>query len=314
MSSTKTSAPQEKTFSTYNQAQGEKYASVRPEYHESLYQLITDHHTSTGGELNSVLDVGCGPGTASHGLAPKFTHVLGLDPSDGMIATARAHSAGKPTKNVHFEVSTAEDLGCNLSPPVQDNSVDLIIAANAAHWFDMQRFWASAARVLKPGGTVAFWTPGRPGIHPSTPNAAKIQDAMDSLEAEHLAPFYEPGNVIVRGRYVDLFMPWTIDEPVTVFEKETFFRKDWSIDEPFFAFNPALGLDQVEKMLASGSPVTRWRLANPDAVGTEKDVVRMFRRRIEELMHEAGVEEGNEVLQATSRGALLMVKKSQIQD
>lgn len=34
-----------------------------------------------------------------------------------------------------------------------------------AHWFDMPKFWAAAAKVLKPGGTVAIWTvfrqPGR---------------------------------------------------------------------------------------------------------------------------------------------------------
>jgi hypothetical protein len=27
-----------------------------------------------------------------------------------------------------------------------------------AHWFDMPKFWPAAAKVLKPGGTVAFLT------------------------------------------------------------------------------------------------------------------------------------------------------------
>lgn len=27
-----------------------------------------------------------------------------------------------------------------------------------AHWFDMPRFWAAAADLLKPGGSVALWT------------------------------------------------------------------------------------------------------------------------------------------------------------
>jgi hypothetical protein len=26
------------------------------------------------------------------------------------------------------------------------------------HWFDMPKFWAEAAQVVKPGGTVALWT------------------------------------------------------------------------------------------------------------------------------------------------------------
>ncbi|KAJ5719067.1 hypothetical protein N7493_007522 [Penicillium malachiteum] len=306
MSSTKVTTPQEKTFSTYNQAQGERYASSRPEYHASLFKIILDHHKATGGECNKLLDLGCGPGTATHGLASAFTHVLGIDPSDGMIATARSHNS---TANVEFAVSTAEDLGSNLSPPVEDNSIDLITAANAAHWFDMENFWPSAARVLKPGGTIAFWTPGRAGPHPSTPNAEKIQAAMDSMEEEYLSPFYEPGNIMVRGRYADMLLPWMIDQPVEAFEKESFFRKDWEVDEPFFVVTPEVNMDQLEKMIAVGSPVTRWRLANPDAVGTEEDIVRMLRRRTEELLHEVGVEKGKEVIRAASRGALLMIKK-----
>lgn len=27
-----------------------------------------------------------------------------------------------------------------------------------AHWFEMDRFWVEAAKVVKPGGTVALWT------------------------------------------------------------------------------------------------------------------------------------------------------------
>lgn len=303
-------SPQEKTFSTYNEAQGENYAKLRPEYHPSLYQTIIDHHTSSGGTFNTLLDVGCGPGTATHALAPNFTQVVGLDPSPGMVATARAHSANKATANVRFEVSTAEGLGNNISPPIEDNSVDMIISANAAHWFDMSRFWTSAARVLKSGGTVALWTPGRPCVHPSTPNASKIQEAMDKLGAEYLAPFYEPGNVIVRGSYVDLLLPWAMDEPVTAFDEESFFRKDWGVDEDFFGIPLVLGMEQLEKMMGVGSPVTRWRLANPDAVGTERDVLRATRRRIESLLHEAGVEKGKEVIRGASKGVLLMVKKN----
>jgi hypothetical protein len=29
-----------------------------------------------------------------------------------------------------------------------------------AHWFDMSKFWAQAAQLLRPGGTVAIWVRG----------------------------------------------------------------------------------------------------------------------------------------------------------
>jgi hypothetical protein len=31
-----------------------------------------------------------------------------------------------------------------------------------AHWFDMTKFWAEAAKAVKPGGTVALWTCCKP--------------------------------------------------------------------------------------------------------------------------------------------------------
>ncbi|KAJ5934163.1 hypothetical protein N7466_003710 [Penicillium verhagenii] len=307
--SAKTPFTPEKTFSKYNQAQGEAYANLRPEYHPKIYQMIIDHHTKTSGHLDLLIDIGCGPGIATHALAPKFSQVIGLDPSEGMIATARAHSAEKPATKLRFEISTAETLGSDILPPVQDSSVDLIISANAAHWFNIPAFWAAAARVLKPGGTVALWAPCGPVIHPSTPNASAIQAAMEKIQVEYLAPYYEAGNILTRNRYTDFPLPWTLDGQITAFDEKTFFRKEWGVDEGFFDREPVLSLDQVEKMMGVGSPVTRWREANPDAVGTERDVVRICRRAVEKLLHEAGVEEGKEVIRGGSMGVLLMVKK-----
>ncbi len=65
----------------------------------------------------------------------------------------------------------------------------------------------------------------------------------------------------------------------------------------------------MERILGTMSPVQRWREAHPDAVGTERDVIRVMRREIERLLHEAGVEEGKEVVKGSLRGVLLMVKK-----
>jgi SAM-dependent methyltransferase len=308
--SSSAAVPKEKTFSSYNQEQGKAYAQIRRDYAPNVYQTIIDHHRSTGGQLDTLLDVGCGPGTALGTLAPHFTHAVGLDPSEGMLATARSlglvTSTGEP---VRMGVSTAEALGANLEPPVADSSVDLITAANAAHWFDMSGFWPSAARVLKPGGSVALWTSGAGRVHPDTPNAAAIQVAMDEHEEQYLKPYFEPGNILVRNRYVDLPLPWTLAQPVPEFDETTFFRKDWQVGEKFFVGETEVDLDTFEKMMSTGSAVTRWRQAHPDDVGTERDVVRINRRAMEKLLHEAGVEKGKERLKGIVYGAVLMVKK-----
>ena len=306
--------PAEKTFSSYTKDQGANYAKNRPGYHPDLYKTIIDQHTSTGGQLNTLLDIGCGPGTAVRALAQQFTHAIGLDPSEGMINHARSLIDPSSTSEpIRFDIASAEDLGSHLSPPIQDSSVDLITASTAAHWFDMARFWPQAARVLKPSGTVALWTTGTINMHPSTPNASAIQATIDDIEEHDLKPFIEPGNLLTRNLYVDLLLPWTLTPPVADFDETTFFRKecgpDNSNEEFFVGGTLTADLDTMEKVLSTMSTVQRWREAHPDAIGTEGDVARMMRRAIERLLHEAGVEEGKEVIKGSLRGVLLMIKR-----
>ncbi|KPM38707.1 hypothetical protein AK830_g7850 [Neonectria ditissima] len=302
----------EKTFSAYNSEQGKAYAKVRRDYHPSLYQTVLDHHTSTGGHLDTLIDVGCGPGLAARALAPHFAHVVGLDPSEGMIATARSLGGVTSTSEpIRYELSTAEHLGRNISPPIADSSIDLITASNAAHWFDMAGFWPSAARVLKPGGSVALWTSGDIRIHSSQPNAEAIQAAMDKHNEDHLVRYYEPGNILTRNRYSTLPLPWTLAQPVGEFDEASFLRKDWAPGEVFFTGEQEVDLDMFEKMITTGSPQTRWHQAHPQLVGTDRDVVKVLRKNIERLLHEAGVEKGKEVLRGTVQGTLLIVKKKE---
>lgn len=301
----------EKTFRSYNSDQGKFYAQNRRDYHPSVYQFVLDQHSSTGGELDLLLDVGCGPGMAARALAPNFAIVYGLDPSEGMIATARTleggiTSTGEP---IRFEISSAEELGATLNPPVQDGSVDLITASNAAHWFDMPSFWRRAARVLKPGGSVALWTSGRPSVDPSMPNAAKIQAAMDRFRSQQLEPYNTPGNVLAGDGYINLPLPWTMNPAAPEFDESSFVRKEWDPANPFHTDRLDVDLDGFEKMFSTGSAVTRWRQAHPDDVGTDRDILKMVRREVESLLHEAGVEPGKERLKGAGRGVVLIVKK-----
>ena len=63
----------------------------------------------TGG---SVVDVGCGYGAPTLGIAGLFpaAHVLGIDYHDASIAHARAEAAGNGVDNVRFEVAAATEL------------------------------------------------------------------------------------------------------------------------------------------------------------------------------------------------------------
>lgn len=299
---------EEKTFRSYSQEQGKQYAELRRDYDPSVYQAVLDHHMATGGRLDSLVDVGCGPGNAARALAPHFAYVVGVDPSEGMIAVARTLVEDVTTASsapIEFKIATAE----HLDAAVADASVDLVTASNAAHWFDMAGFWRAAARVVRPGGSVAIWSSGEMAIDPSLPAAAAVEAAIEACHERYFRPYYEPGNLLVRNGYADLPLPWTLDEPVAEFDEASFYRRQWQAGERFFVGLPEADMDTFEKMMATGSAQTRWRQAHPDDVGTERDPVRMLRRDIERLLHEAGVEKGKEVLRGYAKGVVLIVKR-----
>ena len=122
----------ETTFKKFTAAEASAYKSGRGSYPSQLYEIIYDYHNNAlpTGSSNTVIDLGCGPGNSTLPFAEKFQHVVGVDPSPGMVEVAKANlGAGQPdgeTKNgdLDFVVGRAEDLG-GLQ------SADMITAATA---------------------------------------------------------------------------------------------------------------------------------------------------------------------------------------
>lgn len=297
----------ESTFRSYGKDESKRYAQLRLAYHPSVYESIITHHTANGGKLDSLLDVGCGPGLATRDLAAYFHHATGIDPGESMIEVAQSMDIKTSTsEHVAFKLTSAEEMA-----GIEDNSIDVITAANAAHWFDMPAFWKRAAQVLRPGGSVALWTSGEMVAHSDTPNYVKINEAFKKWQKDYLEAYYGVGNFLVRDQYRGLGMPWDADPPVEVFDRASLFRKEWALDETFHdGQDGTFSLDLFEKMFATSSPVTRWRQAHPEAIGTEEDVVRVMKNKLKELLDDAGVPEGKEVLKGASPGVVVMVRKS----
>ena len=119
---------------------GAEYATYRPEYPTQVSAFLAGLAPSTG----TAVDVGCGTGQLSTQLADNFDRVLAFDPSESQIGAATA----KP--NVTYEVGRAENL------PVADGTVDLVTAAQSAHWFNLPEFYAEARRIAAPGALIAL--------------------------------------------------------------------------------------------------------------------------------------------------------------
>lgn len=69
-----------------------------------------------------------------------------------MILQARSLTPKEQFANVSFEEASAERI-----PFLHDSSVDMIVAAQAAHWFDQAKLFPEMVRIVRKGGTLAFW-------------------------------------------------------------------------------------------------------------------------------------------------------------
>ncbi|KAL1585064.1 hypothetical protein WHR41_06471 [Cladosporium halotolerans] len=126
------------------------YAAFRPSYPQSLYNAILAYHH---GPKNFCLDLGCGTGIMTRELSKHFTRGLGTDPSPGMITQANQNSPSSQYANLTFARGSAETGSSHLAP----SSVDAVVAAQAAHWFDYAALWPEMSRIVRPGGTLAFF-------------------------------------------------------------------------------------------------------------------------------------------------------------
>ncbi|XP_072902752.1 putative methyltransferase DDB_G0268948 isoform X1 [Hemitrygon akajei] len=123
----------------------QKYRPCAPTETNSL--ILKYLEKKKGKPFSLAVDVGCGSGQSSRGLAPFFDTVVGVDVSEAQIEEAKKTCG---LDNVSYRQGVAEKLD------FQDASVDLVTAAAAAHWFDVETFVKEVDRVLKPKGCLAL--------------------------------------------------------------------------------------------------------------------------------------------------------------
>jgi SAM-dependent methyltransferase len=120
-----------------NESKWERYWSICAaqyghdvEAERSLYQAVIDHLVREGRlrPTDSVLDIGCGPGTYTIPLARYSRRVVGLDSAQGMIDELTGRASAKLTTNVEGVTGRWEDMSgadfdlvlSALSPAVSD--------------------------------------------------------------------------------------------------------------------------------------------------------------------------------------------------
>lgn len=122
------------------------YVRYRPSYPTGAIDLLEIRCGLKPGSV--VADVGSGTGILSRLLLDRGARVYGVEPNDEMRMAAEAELASR--SEIHSVASTAE----HTTLPTQ--SVDLVTAGQAFHWFDRKEFRTECIRILKPMGFVAL--------------------------------------------------------------------------------------------------------------------------------------------------------------
>jgi ubiquinone/menaquinone biosynthesis C-methylase UbiE len=175
------------TFHDHFSGVANRYADFRPHYPTALF----DYLATLVPRGSTVWDCACGNGQATHDLAKRFDKVIATDASQEQIAAAT------PNSKVAFRVAPAEQSG------LPDNSVELITVAQALHWFDFDRFYAEARRVLKPNGVLAAWAYGM-----NTVEDAAINGIVQDFYANVVGPYWPPERMFVEAGYRTIPFPF----------------------------------------------------------------------------------------------------------
>jgi len=217
------------SFKDHFSKQAADYAKFRPTYPRELF----DYLGSITPSRYLAWDCGTGNGQAAVALALVFDRVVATDASEKQIANAQSHNT------VEYRVAPAENSG------IGSETIDLIMVAQALHWFDLDRFYTEARRVLKPDGVLAA----------SAYNLLHIEKAIDEVVNRYyyevVGPFWPPERKLVE-QFADLPFPFhKVDAPkfeMTVqwnLEHLLGYLQTWSSTQRFIA---AKGGDPLEKI------------------------------------------------------------------
>ncbi len=232
-------------FKDHFSGHAQQYSSARPTYPDALFKYLVTQVK----HRDLVWDCATGNGQAALQLAPYFKSVIATDGSQTQLAEA------KPCSNVEYRIAMAEESG------IDSGSVDLITVAQAVHWFDFDKFYAEARRVLKPDGIIAIWCYGL--FHT---NSTAINTLLHTFYEDIVEPFWPPERNYIDEHYATLPFPFKEIKNIPTFSIVNYWNNQQMVDY----LNTWSSVKAYEKQL-NESPVKSWFIPRLSASLNDKD-------------------------------------------
>lgn len=162
------------------QLTGPDYDRYRPSFPPPAIDLLVP------ARVGGILDLGAGTGKLTELIVDRAERTYAVDPSARMLAVLRAK-----LPDVIAAIGSAEAI------PLPDASVDVVVVAQAFHWFERDAACREIGRVLRPGGRLGLvWNGADPACawdvacariaHPerTASDAANVIDAAGGTETD----------------------------------------------------------------------------------------------------------------------------------
>ncbi len=214
------------TFADHFSDRAASYAAFRPSYPRALVEVLAD----AAQRHDLAWEAGCGSGQLTIELAERFGRVVAADPS----AKQLAHAPRRP--GIEYLCAVAEASG------LAGACADLAVAAQAAHWFDLEAYYAEVRRVARPGAVVALVCYGR----------VRAGDDVDPILARYyadtLGPYWPPERRHVESGYRSL--PFPFDEiPAPPLEM----RAEWTLTDLLGYVRTWSAVRALERAMGAGA-------------------------------------------------------------
>ena len=206
------------------------YSKFRPQYPEEMIEYIISfvHNKST------VLDIATGNGQVARKLSTHFKKVFATDISQKQLDNAIQ------ADNIIYSKESAEKTS------FENQQFDLIVVAQAVHWFDFESFYKEIYRILKRGGIFAVMGYG---LFSTNPDSDKI---LRHFYYNILGPYWDPERKYLDENYETIQFPFE-EIPAEKFENEfswtfealTGYLQTWSSVQHYISKNNQNPIDLI---------------------------------------------------------------------